>query len=200
MSRFFDGLKNLLSTLPNTRNATASNQIVSTWLDPSTLRHIYKTGLGNKIIRVKSGYALKNDMYFSDEQDKAFYNKKLAKHVKLATTFMLAFGRGIILINESGKDLSLPMTGKPDVYKLDVFSGDMVTAQGASIDLSDKRYMKPKYYNVRGANFHHSRVIDFKHVAPPELESPQYQYGGISEFELSLVFPLLKLHQCTHVT
>lgn len=181
---FIDGLKSLVSSMTNDRNPINSNSIVSSRVLPNELRAIYKSGLGNKIIRVKAGYALKNELSFEDEQDGDFYKKKLSKHVKLASRFMLAFGRCIIVINERGADLSTPANSAPDNYKLEVFSGDMVTAYDSSLDLSNDRYMRPQMYTVRGFQFHHSRVIDFRYITPPEIDLPVYQYGGISEFEL----------------
>lgn len=44
--------------------------------------------------------------------------------------------------------------------------------------------MKPRHYVVRGKSFHWTRVIDFTHYLPTELDLPTYNYGGISEFEM----------------
>jgi hypothetical protein len=99
---------------------------------------------------------------------------------------MIGFGRGVILLHKRGDDLSKPLGVIDNIkdYKLDVFSGDMVTAMDVSIDLDNIRYMKPIHYNIRGYNCHHTRIVDFTYVKPPELDAPQYRYGGISEFEL----------------
>ena len=181
---FIDGLKNLLSNLANTRNASNANTVVSQKVPDTELRAIMKTGLGNKIIRIKNGYALREELQFENPNDKDFYEKRLQKHVKKAGGQMLGFGRSVVLINETGADLSKPKVGEVGNFKLDVFSGDMVTGQGASLDLSSPRYNIPERYNVRGFDFHHSRVVDFRYIEPPEFDLPYYRYGGISEFEL----------------
>lgn len=181
---YHDGLKSFLSSLPNTRNAVSANQVVANVVSPVELRSIYRGGLGSKIVRVKNGYALKEQLVFEDPADKIFYKRRIKRHVKKAGSFMLGFGRGVIVINEAGVDLQTPQTGKVGPHKLDVFSGDMVSVSGVSIDLSDPRYQKPMFYHIRDRQFHHSRVIDFRYVEPPELDLPLYQYGGIPEFEL----------------
>jgi hypothetical protein len=58
---FFDGLKSMISSMTNDRNPSNTNVIVAPRVSDSGLREIYKTGIGNKIVRTKSGYALKND-------------------------------------------------------------------------------------------------------------------------------------------
>lgn len=183
---FRDGMTNIVNGLANLRSAVATNVITSTRLDDSQLRAIFKTGLGAKIISIKTGYALNDTLQFADEKDEKLYRARLQRAVKKASKFMLGFGRGIILLNEKGADLSKALTEKldPAKVKLDVFSGDMVTPMDVSIDLSDVRYQKPKAYSVRGKSFHWSRVIDFTYYAPPELDMPTYRYGGISEFEM----------------
>ncbi len=182
--KFFDGLVSLISDITNTRQAVNTNTIVAAKLAATELREIYKTGLGSKIVRIKNGYALKTPLIFKDPLDKKRFEKKLLPAIKKAGGFMIGFGRSIIVINSSGDDLSKPLTTPPKNYKLDVFSGDMVTAVDVSLDLADERYNKPKYYIVRGHRFHHTRIIDFRYVEPPEFDLPVYNYGGMSEFEL----------------
>lgn len=183
---FRDGMANIVNGLANRRSAVATNIITSTRLDDTQLRAIFKTGLGAKIVTIKTGYALNETLQFESDKDKDKYDLRLQRAVKKAAKFMIGFGRGIILLNERGADLSKARTEPvdPSKTKLDVFSGDMVTAMEVSIDLSDERYQKPKYYNVRGKSFHWSRVIDFTYYLPPELDLPNYKYGGISEFEM----------------
>lgn len=184
-SKFIDGLANIVNQLANRRSATAVNIVTSPRIDDSQLREIYKTGLGSKIIRIKTGYALNDTLQFKDEKDERVYKLKMERAVKKASKFMLGFGRGIILMNERGADLSKP--GR-DVdmsrVKLEAFSGDMVTAQSISFDLNDERYMRPMFYSVRGKLFHYTRVIDFTYYMPTEVDLPTYRYGGISEFQL----------------
>jgi hypothetical protein len=188
LTNFKDGIVNLYNSLANTRSATSSNVVQSQAIPFQQLNQIYKSGLGSKIIRIKAGYSLKNGtLNFSNDNDidKDFYNKKLAKKVKKAWRWSLVFGRGIVVIND-GNDLSLPLEGNidKDRCKFDVFSGDVVSVVSYFRDLSSENYMKPEFYNVRGFNFHHTRVIDFTYVEPIENDSPIYNYGGISEFEL----------------
>lgn len=183
---FMDGITNIVNQLANRRSAANVNVVTSTRLDDSQLRAIFKTGLGAKIISIKTGYALNDTLQFANDKDEELYKRRLQRAVKKASKFMLGFGRGIILLNERGADLSKPLTGKLDLakVKLDVFSGDMVTPMEVSIDLNDVRYQKPKSYSVRGKSFHWSRVVDFTYYAPPELDLPTYRYGGVSEFEM----------------
>lgn len=185
-SKFSDGIKNIYNDLANTRSASAQNRIISTRIGYDELNAIYKLGIGSKIIRIKAGYSLRNTLQFSSIKEAEYYKANLEKNVKRATGFMLAFGRGIIVLYNKNDDLSYPITKDfdPKKVKMKVFSGDMVTAVSPSMDLMDDRYFKPEYYSVRGKQFHYSRVIDFSYYEPVEKDKPQYQYGGISEFEL----------------
>jgi len=177
-------LTNIVNKLANRRSAEAANIITARQIHPEQLRAIYRSGLGSKIIRIKAAYALNGTLQF-EGQGEALYNQKLQRAVKKAAKFMLGFGRGIILINERGANHSAPAKGFDlSRVKLDVFSGDMVTAVGAGRDLSDERYQRPASYVVNGALLHHSRVIDFVYHMPAEQDLPLYQYGGVSEFEL----------------
>ena len=183
--KWFDGIVDLYNSLANNRNATSNNVISSNKVDDGQLNEIYKTGLGNKIVRVKAGYALKsNALNFSSVEDKTFYLAKLEAKVKKAFKWSLVFGRGIIVIND-GTDLSLPLE---DVIrgnvKFDVFSGDMISVTSYEMDLSGSRYLQPEFYNVRGYNFHYSRVIDLTYVEVTDQDAPTYNYGGLSEYEL----------------
>lgn len=184
--KLYDGIVNVVNSLIQRRNAHINNEIVSEAMDYREMRAIYRSGIGSKIVRIKTNYALDDTISFASKEDEAAFNASLIHAVKKATKFMVGFGRGIILINEKGAVHSQPHTGTFDlkVCKLDVFSGDMVTASDVDLDLQSPRYNKPKAYQVRGSYFHYSRVIDFTYVEPPELDAPSYRYGGISEFEL----------------
>lgn len=185
MSRFTDGLANIVNQLANRRSAVAVNRIVSTKLDWPQMRAIYRSGLGSKIVRIKAGYALNDTLQFKDKRDEKLYKAKLERAVKKAAKQMIGFGRGIILINERGANHSKPASSFDLArVKLDVFSGDMVSVTGVSTDLDDPRYQKPKHYVVRGKSFHYTRVIDFTYFMPVEQDLPNYEYGGVSEFEL----------------
>lgn len=183
---FFDGLTNVINGLTNRRNSLDQNIITKRALNDSDKRAIYKTGVGNKIIRLKAGGALKEALQFKNTHDQDLYNARLARHVKQAAQFMLAFGRGIVVMYERDADLTKPMpTGvSASDISLKVFSGDMITVGNVSTDLTDPRYYKPLSYSVRGFPIHWTRVIDFTYVEPVELDKPEYRYGGISEFEL----------------
>jgi len=185
-TKFLDGLLSLTRSLTNTRNASATNRIQSSRVDYEELRAIYKTGVGSKIIRLKSGIALDDTLQFDTIADKEFYDTRLQKHVKNLSKFMLAFGRSIFVIHERGADLSQPIKSITDITKVNyhVFSGDMVYVQSVNFDLSSVNYFKPTMFSVRGASIHPSRVVDFKYIEPVEHDAPEYFYGGISEFEL----------------
>ena len=185
MGAFQDGVRSFANRLANTRNPVNENGIVSPVLQPETMRQLYRNGLGNKIIRLKSGHALNDTIQFASEQDRQYYAARLDKHVKKAAKWMLAFGRGIVVLHHKGDDLKTPL-GSVDASRVmfSVFSGDMVTPTSVDRDLQSPRYLLPEMYTVRGATIHHSRAIDFRYVEPPELDAPNYRYGGISEFEL----------------
>jgi len=183
---FMDGITNIVNQLANRRSASNTNIVTAQRLDDSEARAMFRSGLGAKIVGIKTGYALNDTLQFENEKDEELYKRRLQRAVKKASKFMLGFGRGIILLNERGADLSKPFIGKMDMakVKLDVFSGDMVVPMDVSIDLESARYMKPAKYNVRGKSFHWTRVIDFTYCMPAEQDLPTYRYGGISEFEM----------------
>lgn len=185
-TKFFDGLTSFINQLANRRDPSKTNQVTASTVSDSELKAIYRTGLGSKIVRLKTGYALTDTIQFRDSDQEKFYNLRLKRAVKKAASFQLAFGRGIIVIQEPNGDLSQPLFSSTDISKaqLKVFSGDMITVTEVERDLSERRYLKPISYNVRGHQIHYSRVIDFTYVEPVELDAPLYQYGGISEFEL----------------
>jgi len=185
MSKFADGLKSLVSGLVNRRDAMSTNAFQSQRLDSNTLRQVYRTGIGSKIIRLKAGYSLKDTIQFDTVGDSDYFNLRLKNKVKEASKWMLAFGRGIIVVHHKCDDLSKPLAVvDSDKALLNVFSGDMVTIGDIDRDLQSAKYYKPKFYNVRGAIIHHTRVVDFTYVQPPELDAPDFFYGGIGEFDL----------------
>lgn len=183
---FKDGLTNVANALVQRRSGQVTNRISHIKMDEQEMREAAKTGLGNKIVSLKTGYALNDTLNFKDVSDKAIYEKHLQKHVKQAVRDMLAYGRGCIVMIEHGANLAQPRRGEVDLTKttFKALSGDIIRGQTASMDLLSPRYMMPVAYNARGRTFHHSRVIDFTYVNPPETEAAQYFYGGISEFEM----------------
>ena len=184
--RFADGITSLTSKLANRRNAHSNDRMTSSRVDWDELRAIYKTGVGSKIIRIKSGIALNDTLQFESENDREYYEARLQQHVKNSCKFMLAFGRGLIVIQEPGADLSQPLPKITDWSKVNyqVFSGDMVYVQSIEYNLSSPNYYKPRFYSVRGFTIHPSRVVDMTYVDPVEFDAPEYFFGGISEFEL----------------
>ncbi|MFT6834383.1 MAG: hypothetical protein ACJA0H_000411 [Francisellaceae bacterium] len=187
IKKTIDGIKSLTNKLANTRNSLSTNELEHTQLDYDQMNAGYKSGIGNKIIRLKAGYSLSNTLQFENEDNEKFYNKNLAKHVKNSVRWMLAFGRGVILIQENGKRLDEPLQRDNVSLKttrLKVFDGEQVSPLEYSTDIESDFYMRPKFYSIRGTLVHHSRVIDFSYVPPVEKELPAYRFGGISEIEL----------------
>lgn len=185
-ARFKDGITNLNNMLANRRNAQNANRMSGSRVDWAELRAIYRTGLGSKIIRLKTGIALNDTLQFSSSEDEAFYKEKLEQHVKNAAKYQLAFGRALFVIHEPGADLSLPLGAINDWSRVQyhVFSGDMVFVQSVNLNLNSPNYFRPERFSVRGFTIHPSRVVDFKYIEPVEFDAPDYFYGGISEFEI----------------
>lgn len=183
---FNDGITSFVNQLANQRNALAENTITARRLTITDMRSAWRTGLGSKICRIKTGGALNDTLQFTGgTADELYYNITLAHLVRTTCRFMLGFGRGIIVLHKLGDDLSQPLSGLTrENAIIKAFSGDMVTVSQISRDLSSERYYKPLAYQVRGQSIHWTRVIDFTYVEPVEDESSLYGYGGISEFEL----------------
>jgi hypothetical protein len=183
---FKDGVQSLSSAVLNNRNALNNNAIFNPKLPIPQMTEMYKGGVGNKIINLKSGHAMRDSLQFDTERDREYYEQYFAEKVLEAVTWMLVYGRAIIAIVEINGDMETPLSKdfQEGSYKLEVFSGEVVTGYGASVDIMSEFYQKPKFYSVYGYQFHHTRVIDFKYVKPPQREVPLYDYGGMSEFQL----------------
>jgi len=181
-----DGIVSLTQKLANRRNAHLTNRMTHQRVDWDELRAIYKTGIGSKIIRLKSGLALDDTLQFESQSDKDFYEVYLQPLVKKAVKYQLAFGRALIVPHEPNADLSQPIGNVSDWAKVryHVFSGDMVHVSSVELDLASPDYFKPRAFNVRAANIHPKRAVDFKYVEPVEFDAATYNFGGISEFEL----------------
>ena len=184
MRAFRDGLSSLYNSLINNRVATNTNTFTQRRISRAELREIYKNGVANKIYRIKSGYALDDTLQFESEEDKAKYDLVLAPIVKTASLYQLAFGRGVILLND-GDDLASPLKSTLDIEDvlIEPFSADVISATSTN-DINDKRFHKPIMYMIYGNQVHWSRVIDFSYVLPAVNDSANYMYGGISEAEL----------------
>lgn len=183
---FADGIASLNNALANRRNAQHNNRMTAGRVDWDELRAIYRSGMGSKIIRLKTGIALDDTLQFESEADREYYETRLQQHVKNAAKFQLAFGRSLVVIHEPGADLSQPLGKINDWSRVQyhVFSGDMVWVQSVNLNLNSPNYFKPQAYSVRGFTIHPSRAVDFTYIEPTEFDAPQYFYGGISEFEL----------------
>jgi hypothetical protein len=125
-------------------------------------------------------------LQFENEADQKFYETCLQSLVKKAVKYQLAFGRGLIVPHEPDADLSQPLGRIQDWSKVKyhVFSGDMVYVSSVNLDLASPDYFQPNAFNVRGVAINPKRVIDFRYVEPVEFDAAQYNFGGISEFEL----------------
>lgn len=186
MNSFKDGLTNIINKLANRRSAPAANMLTHTVMPETEMQAAYLSGVGNKIVSIKSGYALNDTLQFGTDTERAQFNKYALAPVKLAAKMMLAFGRSIIVVFNRGDDLAVPASGSIDISRarIRVFDGGMVTVGDINLDLSDPRYLKPRYYMVRGKQIHYSRVIDFTYIKPPERDAGLYRWGGVSEFEI----------------
>lgn len=183
--KFTDGLVNLVNKLANNRSGSTVNKFKPSRLEREQLRAIYKTGIGNKIVRLKAGMAFDDTLVFESKTDGDYWHDVAERKAIDAVQGMLSYGRGIVVIHHKGDDLAKPL-GKVDQQSviLSEFTGDLVTVGNVSRDLQGGHYLKPLTYTVEGHQVHHSRVVDFRYVKPPEREAALYLYGGISEFEL----------------
>lgn len=183
---FNDGLVNFANQLANTRSATGTNQLIHQRLPYDQMNDAYKNGLGNKIVNLKTNTAYKEGLIIDGSQEHDYQTKRIIKEAREASKWMLAFGRGVIAIVEESKDTQEPLSALPNLARTTVraFDGSMVTVTAPNTDVSSPDYMEPEYYVIRGRMFHPSRIIDFKYIQPREYDAPQYQYGGISEYEL----------------
>lgn len=183
--KFTDGVRSLFNNLLNSRDATQTNSMYATRLTYPEMQSYYMSGLGSKIVRIKTAYALEDALIFDNEDAELFYEENIQNHLLKAVRYMLGFGRGVMLIFNEEDDLSKPLVNVDrEKTMIRVFSGDAVTESGVSMDLSNERYYKPEFYNIFGNTIHHSHIIDFTYFEPPELLAPDYRYGGVSEFEL----------------
>jgi len=186
---FQDGVSSFSNSLINQRNALNTNAFAHTQMDDTELSAVFKNGTFSKIIRIKTGYALKNAFDFSSTKDETFYNENIAKQVKRACMYQLGFGRGVIVIGMKGDDLAKPLAnGSITLSKmvLRVFDKTKVSTQDVGTSLMADRYMKPGMYSVNGEPIHWTRVIDFTYYEPIEDDLPNYDYAGVSEAELIL--------------
>lgn len=189
MRAFADGVVDVINKLANRRSAV--NNTVFRDEEPLSneeLRAAYKIGIHNKVIRTLTSDSLGDGLTFDNTIDGEFFKKKLAHHVSTATTGMLAFRRGVIVCFASYEADRVSEPLNPKIPREDLifrsFFGDVVSPYNVTLDLTDDNYLRPEYYNIRGVSFHHSRVVDFTYVRPPDQDAPLYLYGGISLTEL----------------
>ena len=188
---FKDSIKSLINNLANNRAGVNTNRLYSNAVPDDELNSIYKLGIGRKIVNIKSsnifkeGFSAENDQLGKDTLK--FIDKKLLRELKKASEYMMAFGRGIIVIIDKNKpDVKTELKSvNLQTVRFKAFSGAKVTVQiNSSLNELDERYNEPEYYRVGTQVIHHSRVIDFQYFQPIEDDKPLYNYGGISEFEL----------------
>ena len=184
---FSDGITSINNKLQR-RTAVATNHITSNRLSNQELNAIYKNGIGNRIVAIKSNTALKEGFIFEAPENEELFEDKIMPHLSNAMTFQLAFGRGVIVIIEKNKQLTEPLSENIDLSNSDVwlksFSALDVVATNPDINLNSPRYNQAQDYFVRGNKVDVSRVIDFTYVEPTDTDKGSYQYGGISEYEL----------------
>ena len=182
-----DGLLDLKNRLSNSRNILNNATIISNKLTYTQLREAYKTGIVNKIIRLKTTPLLDNTIDFKDDVQECFYHNRIETPLKETLRYMLAFGRGVLMIYRDGEDLSKPFYFQKDELQdlqIRAFSGDMVSTLSVDFNINSYMYNKPLLYTVNGFTIHHSRIVDFTYVKPSVYDLPNYNYGGISETEL----------------
>lgn len=189
-SSFKDGLRSLTNSLANSRTGQNTNVMFSTSIPMSELNSIYKLGIGRKIVNIKSSNIFKEGFSAEDEKGQEtikFIDKKLLRELKKASEYMMAFGRGIIVIidkNSSDNSQELKSVNLQTV-RFKAFSGAKVTVQtDSSLNELEEMYSEPFYYRIGTQLIHHSRVIDFQYYSVIEDDKALYNYGGMSEFEL----------------
>jgi hypothetical protein len=183
---FFDSVKSYLNLLANRRNAVDANYFGGRAVGSQELREIFRSGIGSKIIRLKTDLALNDTLQFESEADEEAYQERIEAAVKQACKFMLGFGRGLVVLVDRSQALHLPRPAKlnPEKVEIRVFSGDMVTVSQAGVDLLAPRYNRPVFYHIRGQIIHYTWCVDFTYYQPAEEDASRYAYGGVSESEL----------------
>ena len=184
---FADGLQSVTNRLANIREASATNGFVDTRLSEQELKSIYKTGLYSKLLKMRTGAALRpGSLLFSTPAEEEFFETNLAHLVKEAARYQYCFGRGVIALCSKTGDQSMPLEDGTDPAKLRfrVFDDTLISVAEYRRDLLDERYYKPHMYIIRGHNFHWTRIIDFSYLQPIEEELHEYEFGGIPEPEL----------------
>ena len=179
-----DAVMSLTNSNINANQAIYTNSVYSAKVPDSELEQIYKTGIGNKVVRIKSASALKNGFVFDNDKDAQYYDEVLKPLVLDAVEKMIAFGRGIIAISQKGDKLTDPLKAPPKKPILRVFGGTDITVSSFDRDFDSPRFYKPVYYTAWGQTIHHSRVIDFTYIKPTDKDRPYFKFGGMSEFQL----------------
>ena len=180
---FIDSLISLVNDQANMSNPVYSNRFYSKKLDDRALEEIYKTGLGNKIVRIISQTALKDGLVIEEDQDD-YYREQLAIKILKCSEFMLAYGRGVLVLSNKGDKLEEPLKKTSEKTFVRAFSGNDITVPQIDRDFDSERFYKPVYYTIWGHAVHYSRVIDFCYIDPVQRELPEYKYGGMSLYQL----------------
>ena len=105
----FDGLKSLVNSLTNQRNALNNNVVVNNQrLSLPMLRDLNKNGLYRRVISLKAGHSTKSGFNFDDDASQEFY-KTIAPSVKHAVNNMIGYGRGVIVLISPNEELFEPL-------------------------------------------------------------------------------------------
>lgn len=185
--KFSDGMQSLTNSLANSRSASATNGFFDFRLSETELKAIYKTGLYSKILRMKTGAALREGSFeFDTPGEELVFNQRLLPLIKEAARYQLAFGRGVIALCSKTQRQDQPLIDGTNLNSLElrVFDDTLLSVTDYDRDLLSPRYYRPKTYMVRGVNFHWSRIIEFNYVEPIEDERHEYEFAGIPEPEL----------------
>jgi len=180
-----DSIKSLINNLRNRRESSSTNYFKSdSILTFETCYALWQSAIGRKIVNIKSQYPLNNTIQFDNEETEIFYKNKLEKHIRRAGQYMVAYGRGVIVVVNKNEPLSQPLMKTSKNRKmLRVFSELDVSVTNVSRDWYSDRFMEPVSYLIKGEEVHHTRVIDFSYYKLPDTKSAEVRYGGASEFQ-----------------
>lgn len=180
-----DSIKSLINGLKNKRKTTSANIAQSeSVLDFETCYALWQSAIGRKVVNIKSQYPLNNTIQFESEEQEKFYKRNLEQYIRRAGQYMLAYGRGVVVVVSKDDPLNSPLMKSSKSKKmLRVFSKQVVSVSDVDKDWYSDRFMQPKSYFVNGEEVHHSRVIDFSYIRLPDQKQAEAQYGGVSEFQ-----------------
>jgi phage-related protein (TIGR01555 family) len=192
--KFVDGLYNVYNNAYNRRVTARQNILLDNGrLMPMVAKDYYKTGVGGKIVRKLTNSVYKNGFVFDNEEHEKIFYKQIFPQLREATNSMFAYGRGVVVIVENGKNPQEPLNNidilqnnNINIRAFDATITNIINSRDDDIDtnLFSIDFLKPKFYQISNVMVHHSRIIDLTYVMPPDIEIQKYQYGGMSLFEL----------------